>query len=537
MMYRIHKRFICAIILACLMLSMLASAHAEVYVNDSSGVVGSLDGAYAVGGAGEAEAIGGSTIYAITGNGVEAIGGAEVSPPPTVEVPSAVMYIGLSFGSTEVSAITLRNSVGSGYKFGFYDANRTFFEIGATTETQITALKDKNVTLTAGVIGCYHIKLPAVYNSFSAAQDAASAYGDGFPAYYNGSWNVLVGHYEKYDDAASAAVSRGIQGTAFSASSKCVVVTKAGTSKILFEFDYGDTFSLAIRPVSTGAKAVTSYNGHTYYGDFIFRRITGDNLTVSNAISMEDYVKGVVPYEMSPSWPIEALKAQAVCARTYAASNMNKHRSYGFDTCNSTDCQAYLGTERANATTDQAVDATAGQFVTYEGKLCSTLYFSSDGGATEDNENINVQPYPYLKGVVDPYEQDIVEDYYGKSWSHEFSAAQLRTKLINRGYSIGDIVAVEPTYTRMGNMYSIKFTDSTGKSVTITRYQCVTVMGVQSVRYTIERSEQTGLYVIKGAGWGHNVGMSQWGAYSMAKYHNKGYVEIIKFYYTGVSVG
>ena len=86
-------------------------------------------------------------------------------------------------------------------------------------------------------------------------------------------------------------------------------------------------------------------------------------------------------------------------------ANLGKHT--GFDLCTTEDCQVYYGTEGANATTDAAVDQTAGQYLTYDGALCGTYYSSSDGGATENSENVWVKAVPYLRGVVDPYEANI----------------------------------------------------------------------------------------------------------------------------------
>ena len=137
--------------------------------------------------------------------------------------------------------------------------------------------------------------------------------------------------------------------------------------------------------------------------------ITGENggdLIVYNLVDIEDYVKGVIPYEMSNSWPIEALKAQAVCARTYAMAS-RKHS--GFDLCTTECCQVYRGVGLANDTTDSAVEQTAGQYLTYNGELCVTYYSSSDGGATENSENVWTAAVGYLKGVIDPYEADIAD--------------------------------------------------------------------------------------------------------------------------------
>ena len=165
-------------------------------------------------------------------------------------------------------------------------------------------------------MGCFHVKLPGSYTSFEEASTAASAYFGGFPAYYDGNYYALVGNYTSRTGAEEA-IAAGIPGETYSASSRCVVVTKAGTTEILFEFDCGSSFSLALRPVCENGKAVTKYrDGERYYGDFQFCRTNGENMTVVNILPLEDYVKGVVPYEMSNSWPLEALKAQALCAST-----------------------------------------------------------------------------------------------------------------------------------------------------------------------------------------------------------------------------
>jgi stage II sporulation protein D len=109
---------------------------------------------------------------------------------------------------------------------------------------------------------------------------------------------------------------------------------------------------------------------------------------VVNFINIEDYVKGVLPYEMNPEWPKEALKAQAVAARTYTAAHLDdKHKSQGFDLCCEPDCQTYRGTNGASALSDSAVDETAGIYMTYDGAYADAYYHSSDGGATENSEN------------------------------------------------------------------------------------------------------------------------------------------------------
>jgi len=282
------------------------------------------------------------------------------------------------------------------------------------------------------------------YASFDAAQAAANSCG-GYPVYYNGSYRVRIGSYRSADDVPAG------QGTVVSGGARSVLVVKAGTEQILFGFDCGSTRSLSLAPQNGSGAAITQVaeckerNGSrscTYYGDFQFTRLSTQEpqkLTLVNFVGLEPYVKGVTPYEMSSGWPLEALKAQAVCARTYVASHMNGSPAYGFDVTGTTTSQVYYGTLDASANSDRAVDETAGKFVRYEGKLCETFYFAADGGATEDSENVWVTKVPYLRGVVEPYEKDI--EFYCKSWSTTISRA-----------AVGD---VSITYTPIGNAMTV----------------------------------------------------------------------------------
>ncbi len=235
----------------------------------------------------------------------------------------------------------------------------------------------------------------------------------------------------------------------------------------------------------------------------------------------DDYIVGVVAAEMPADFESEALKAQAVCARTYVASHMNGSPAYGFDVTGTTTSQVYYGTLDASANSDRAVDETAGKFVRYEGKLCETFYFAADGGATEDSENVWVTAVPYLRGVVDPYEKDI--DFYCKSWSTSISRA-----------AVGD---VSITYTPIGNAMTVTVGDKTySKDAVRTFLTSVCGLRYNSRHFTVEYDAATDAYSVVGGGYGHNCGMSQWGAKAMAQEHGKTYEEIISFYYTGAYV-
>jgi len=129
-------------------------------------------------------------------------------------------------------------------------------------------------------------------------------------------------------------------------------------------------------------------------------------ISVINALGLESYVRGVVSAESPSAWPAEALKAQAVAARTYAITSRAGSISAGFDQFADTRSQVYKGVAAERASTDAAVSATAGQVVTYAGQPVTTFFFSTSGGHTESIENsfVGSAPKPWLKGVEDPFD-------------------------------------------------------------------------------------------------------------------------------------
>ena len=456
--------------------------------------------------------------------------------PPYDDVLPAydVMKIGLNYGKSAVIEAGLQNVVGSGFSFGYFDRNREFHEVGSTTETAITMTADLNITTQSGhTLGCWHILLPKSSQSFAEAQARADAIG-GFPAYYSGSYFVLYGQYTSKADAEAARVNLGMEGTAYSGSQRCMTVSRTGTDKILFKFDWGTDYDLAVRPISQEQQAITRYGENQYYGDFQFARLSNnENITVVNYVGIEEYTKGVVPHEMYASWPLEALKAQALCARNYAVTNFNRYRSHGFDLTADIYSQVYQGVGSGTPETDRAVEETAGQYIRYEGAICQTFFFSSDGGATESSENVWGTAVPYLKGVVDPYEADV--NTYFDHWTYELKLEQLQTMLNEKfGINMGLITTVECIRTDMDNVKAIVFTDEDGKTYTVRGSRSSYAVDANSLRFDVEKKDD--VFVVTGSGWGHNCGMSQYGALSMAEHHGKTAEEIIKFYYTGVYI-
>lgn len=315
-------------------------------------------------------------------------------------------------------------------------------------------------------------------------------------------------------------------------------------------------------------------------------RINNGKVTVINELPIEEYLLGVVPREMSDGYPIEALKAQAVAARTYALRNLGKHGAKGYDLCNTQDCQVYGGVDSEGPNATRAVMETVGQVARYNGKMISTFYFSSSGGHTENVENVWGYPLPYLLGVP-----DFDQDSPNYRWRVELTPAEIQKKIELTGkYSIGDFYGLEVSQVGVsGRIVKANLKGSKGQAE-IKGEQLRSLLGLKSTLVTIEEQkagkgefrhawkssdsvailtnggkkaykvlsgavavngnqekveianytalgirELPAMFIFSGGGWGHGVGMSQWGARNMAK-QGYNYQEILKHYYTGITI-
>lgn len=572
--------------------------------------------------------------------------------PPTLADNSSgsgdtMIRVGLASSSDhndtgELACAHLQNNTGygSGFRLGYYDADLNFIELGRTNKSisEIAVLKTQNMyygydsttgkntysdSISSSIaVGCYHIQIPGSYSSFEDAAADAAIYG-GFVAWINGAYQVRVGAYQSKSGAEGALATMS-QGTIVGTSSYGMNVVKTGTDQILFQYDNGSSQAFGIMPDVTGASDVrTWFLGFKYRGGFAYQRIGGNNLTVVNVLGLEDYIKGVVCYEMGREWPLEALKTQATCARTYVLKRLGYHGSLGFDVCNSDSCQVYrgVGSNRSDygpsATSDRAVEETSGQVIWYQNNLADTFYSSSNGGASESAYNVwgtDITKYPYLCGVVDPYEPTIASLNSYSAWTVAYTSAELTSRLQSYGYGTSTSVdRLELTYSELGNVIQVKICYANGQSNTITprtKPRAIRALfGVNSIRFTINDqtvnagstssgsgygvngsgalSDLEGLYTIsgsgataqigsapyiisgtgdifalgktsgttsgtnegggtvtvsgssyvfQGSGWGHQVGMSQYGANAMARLGYT-YDQICEFYYPGTEVG
>ena len=425
-----------------------------------------------------------------------------LSAVPASAVVNDTVKVGLRYGSSALFSANLENAVGSGYEFGYFDDGREFESLGWTDETTISMTAAGDIYMSAGgtyassgggtYLGPWHVEING-FRDYDEALDAARDYG-GYPAWIDREYVVRVGCYGSRSEANAAADRLG-EGYAAQSSSTGVVVTVTKTTDILFEFDCGGALNLGVLPAGGRSGALTWFKGYKYAGGFEYARAAGGNLSVINVVDLEDYVKGVIPYEMGGSWPLAALEAQAVCARTYVCGHSKHLSAYGFDVCAGTDCQVYNGANSATSVTDQAVDNTAGECLYYDGYLVQDpVYHSSNGGATEDSANVWGGEKGYLIGKQDPYEARTGIPNY--NWSVTYTADELtwilQQKPTMTGKDIGTVKNVYVSaYTPMGNVSKVTFEGSKG-TVTVSGEACSSIFysstynkSVKSLRFSI----------------------------------------------------
>lgn len=234
-------------------------------------------------------------------------------------------------------------------------------------------------------------------------------------------------------------------------------------------------------------------------------------LRLVNVVQVDDYLLGVLPAEMPNGYPTEALKAQAITARTYALRNSSKHASQGFGVCDSDHCQTYLGVLAEKPKCTQAVLDTKGVVLTYDGQLASVMYSSDCGGVTDNyNDTHPDSKSPYLCGVIEP------DGIPHVSWEQRYSLKELETKLVGAGVKEAEglkSISVAKAASS-GRALNVEIDGASG-STAITGGKLRDILSLKSTLFTIE-SQTDGTVIFKGKGSGHGVGLCQTGAKSLA---------------------
>ena len=280
---------------------------------------------------------------------------------------------------------------------------------------------------------------------------------------------------------------------------------------------------------------------HRYRG-FLTVRLEPDNtLRVINTVPLEPYLYGVIPAEIGANVPLEAMKAQAVAARTYALKNRGKCRVDGFDLDDTTHCEGYFGVDGETALSNAAVDDTRGQVMTYAGQLIDAPYSTDSGGMTACDTDGDC---PYLCAVrdADPGDgREYADTGKYHTWSQKFTAAQIAALLAkDPRTTVQKFVSLTiDGLDASGRITQATVTGADGTLRSVTGPQLRQILGydvLRSTRVTLTRTADGG-YEFDGRGWGHGLGMSQEGAVAMAgPPYRKNYLEILHHYYVGVAL-
>ncbi len=337
--------------------------------------------------------------------------------------------------------------------------------------------------------------------------------------------------------------------------------------------------TVAFSPIfGDSAIPYTAIGSYKYPGVLSFKG-NGSKITVINYVDSEQYIRGVLPSEVFPSWHEEALKAAAVATRTYTYHSMGgKHKSLGFDLCNTTCCQVYSGLTKCTDSTDLAVYQTEGQILSYNNELITAVYHAISGGITEsaggawgsDNSR-----YPYLTVVETPFEEydtlskghwtkiltdddiNVLMKAYGFKNRTEAPIASITVDDDTPGYlnnmTITDTNGFGAFLKTSSNIRSFFSSYVLSSNFTIGNIYLPDSGNTPSASvisadgtYDLQSSEifflnTEGLcstpslkhaYYIDGKGYGHGVGMSQYGAQFAAK-AGYTYSEILEIYYPG----
>lgn len=467
-----------------------------------------------------------------------------------------------------------------------------------TFESKINSQYNYNSeTNISNVDALYHLQIGQNFATYDEALIFLNALGMyDFSPYlvYEGVWKIFIGSYL---DKASAFGE--IETFKLLYNYEVNIVEPLGTrvqvvganDAILFMYDSTYDIYLMGRYDENNI-SIINVEGTNYRGAITAKRLSNSDMTIINKLFMEDYLYGVVPSEMPALWPIEALKAQAVAARGFAFTNFNKYKSFGFNLCSTINSQVYKGYGNEHPNTNKAVDETKSKTLTFDGKLVQPYYHSNSGGFTEDSENIWTNPLPYIRGVKD----DFSVSEPNSTWSLTLSKDEVKNRLEANKMFIGDVLNMKILSTsNNGRVLSLQVYGTNGSTV-LEKEKIRTTFGLRSTWFLLGQSDKNtsslvakvghtsegqkidlkgkslitsaGIYelkdsneisifngneymsiglnnpadiipvdafVLEGKGFGHGLGMSQYGARRMAELNYK-FDEILTYYYTGVKV-
>ena len=507
--------------------------------------------------------------------------------------------------SSEISYFKVSSA--KGIEVGYSTNNKFIGILGVDDNTGLIVRKDafyivennlikeykqkETVADNGKILGPYHIQIGSSFGSYSEAKEKLDVYiQKGINGYIalTDSWYIWSGFYVDQKSAEEDISNNMVKKLGeeeykiIQPSKDNIVISDEKSGNTLLVFGKKDGY-LQIKPKADNNPYIFSINGKKYRGYLEVRRYESSDMTVINILPLEEYLYGVVPCEMPWTYPIEALKAQAVAARTYACKSLGKYSRLGFDVCATVYSQVYEGYSVERETTNKAVDETRGEKLYYNGEIAQVYFFSTSGGRTESAANVWKDDLPYLKSIEDKYE-DPNSKYY--TWEIVMTAEEIKNIMKEKGFDPGDIIGIRIVNTseagrvtelvvsgtidenvflkaRCREIFNLPsqwyeiLTDADVmvlntqndyvKNVNIGNASVITGNGVKKLKagkeVSIAGNSNTlrkipsipTSYTFIGRGYGHGVGMSQQGAKGMAL-AGFTYDEILKYYFSGITI-
>ena len=417
-----------------------------------------------------------------------------------------LMRVGLYFRDDTRDSQHVRTHLGApGFKLYQTTTNNEFKYIWTLYDNDVAVSETGNLRKSSGsdyyyyasssniVAGGYHLQLKGGYDKRKDAEKALEELKSAssqleipvYAAYINGRYYLRAGAYVSAAQAESerAVIEEAIHAecSVVSPTSTSITIIDYNTAEVLFDFDMSEEkYGLGLYSLDKNGEKdyVKTFRGYYYDGVFEFRRYKTsevDGVTMILISELETYVTCVVPWEIYSTWPVETMKAFAICARTFAIANSHeraKHKSYFCDVCDSSDCQCCFGFGRVNQNVIDAVKGTEGQILLCDGATITTYYTDLGGGSMAAAHEVwNMDKRKYLIGQMTPWE-NLTATKYG-NWEFTATPTELLKKVRDAGYTnlkgaIADIkinrLCENSTY-----VYSVTITDTYGTSVTINR--------------------------------------------------------------------
>lgn len=278
-------------------------------------------------------------------------------------------------------------------------------------------------------------------------------------------------------------------------------------------------------------KSGTFYLGGRGYRGYLKIVDDGGKVTLVNVLPLEQYLAGVLGGEIPASWPAATQRALAVAARTYATYLLQDPRHAEYDLVATDQDQVYAGLDGESASSRSALAATRGEVLVHsDGRVLKAYYSSNCGGHTEDAAQVFGPKVPPIRAVKDPYCPPA-------RWSRTFTLAEVRAKLARDGKPLKGLKSVEITRkNRSGRIEEIAILDQEGQEVRLNGQEFRRIMGYRELRSTRCTMTASGDRLrFEGNGWGHGVGLCQWGALEMGE-QGQSYRQILAHYYRDAKI-